>query len=267
MSMDSIFHKELGRAFAGALIFAIPLLMTMEMWWMGGYLAPWRVALFVLLALPVLYGLSRFAGFRTTHDWFEDVVDALVAYAIGFVCAAFFLAVFAILEPGRALQDIFGKTALLSVPAGIGAVVAQKQLGNDPGRSQKRQASYGGEVFLMTAGALFFAFNVAPTEEMVLIGYKMTPWHALLLFAVSLLIMHTIVYTVGFKGQESGAEGFWPLFFRFSVVGYAVALAVSLGVLWIFGRLDGLGLEALVMTVIVLGFPAALGAALSRLIL
>jgi putative integral membrane protein (TIGR02587 family) len=119
----------------------------------------------------------------------------------------------------------------------------------------------------MTAGALFFAFNVAPTEEMVLIGYKMTPWHALLLLVVSLLIMHAIVYTVGFKGQEPGADGFWPLFFQFSVVGYAIALAVSLGVLWIFGRLHGLGLEVLVMTVIVLGFPAALGAALSRLIL
>jgi uncharacterized membrane protein len=36
--------------------------------------------------------------------------------------------IFAILEPGTALQDIFGKTALLSVPAGIGAIVAQKQL-------------------------------------------------------------------------------------------------------------------------------------------
>lgn len=30
------FARALGRAFAGAILFAFPLLMTMEMWWLGG---------------------------------------------------------------------------------------------------------------------------------------------------------------------------------------------------------------------------------------
>ena len=42
-----------------------------------------------------------------------------------------------------------------------------------------RGAGYGGQLFLMAAGALFLSFNVAPTEEMVLIAYMMSTWHLL----------------------------------------------------------------------------------------
>lgn len=56
--------RDLGRAFGGALIFALPLLMTMEMWYLGFYLGPWQIAQFALLMVPMLAGLSHFAGFR-----------------------------------------------------------------------------------------------------------------------------------------------------------------------------------------------------------
>ena len=36
-----------------------------------------------------------------------------------------------------------------------------------------------------TAGAIFLAFNVAPTEEMILLAFRMTAWHALALALVS----------------------------------------------------------------------------------
>jgi uncharacterized membrane protein len=42
---------------------------------------------------------------------------------------------------------------------------------------------------------------------------------------------------------------------------------VSLYLLWIFARLDGVGLDAAVMATVVLAFPAAIGAAAARLIL
>lgn len=52
-------------------------------------------------------------------------------------------------------------------------------------------------------------------------------------------------------------------------VGFAtatVALAVSLYILWTFGRLEGLALAPLVETMVVLGLPAAIGAAAARLL-
>lgn len=268
---DIHFWKGLGRAFGGALIFAFPLLMTMEMWWLGFYLDRTRIALFVLVLLPILVGMSYYSGFRQTFNLKEDLIDALVAYAVGMVMSAVFLTLFGVLRPGMSLDTLLGKVILLTVPASMGAILASKQLGNggqDDNEEDLQQASYGGELFIMTTGALLLAFNVAPTEEIILIAYKMSTWHALALALITMLIMHGIVYTVGFRGQEDRPEGatFWRLFYHFTIVGYAIGLIVSLYVLWTFGHLDGSNLAMAVMIMTVLGFPAGLGAALSRLV-
>ena len=44
----------LARAFAGAIIFALSLLMTMEMWWLGFYMDRLRFAFFLLVMLHCL---------------------------------------------------------------------------------------------------------------------------------------------------------------------------------------------------------------------
>jgi uncharacterized membrane protein len=74
----------LARAYAGAIIFSLPMLMTMEMWWLGFYIDPMRLALMLLLVIPLLIGLFHVAGFEDTFCWQDDSVDALVAYAVGF---------------------------------------------------------------------------------------------------------------------------------------------------------------------------------------
>ncbi len=60
------FALGLVRAFGGAILFSFPMLMTMEMWWLGFYMDPLRLALFILLAIPLLVGLSYYAGFEPT---------------------------------------------------------------------------------------------------------------------------------------------------------------------------------------------------------
>ena len=72
----------IGRAFGGALVFALPMLMTMEMWWLGFSIGPWRLCLLTALLLPVLVGVSHFAGLEETFGWREDLRDAFVAYAV-----------------------------------------------------------------------------------------------------------------------------------------------------------------------------------------
>jgi len=121
----------------------------------------------------------------------------------------------------------------------------------------------------MAVGAIFLAFNMAPTEEMVLIAYKMTKWHALALAVASLVMMHAFVYAVEFRGQAAIPSGISmrSVFLRFTVVGYAIVLMISLYVLWTFGRTDGLAVAEVVMTTVVLAFPAALGASAARLII
>jgi putative integral membrane protein (TIGR02587 family) len=138
----------------------------------------------------------------------------------------------------------------------------------DDDEDNEKRASYPGELFLMAAGAIFVAFNVAPTEEMVLIAYTMTPWHAVLLAIVSVLMLHGFVYTVGFAGQEEppGNAGFWLTFLHFTIAGYGIALLVSLYVLWTFERTFDVHFAEVAMMMVVMAFPASLGAAMARLI-
>jgi len=263
--------KGLARAFAGAIIFALPLFMTMEMWWLGFYMDRLRLALFLLLLLPLLIGLSYHAGFEESSSWTHDVLSAGVALAVGFSAAAVVLVLLAVVTFDMPPDEVFGKLALQAIPGSIGALLARSQLGGPRAKEkeQTRSAQYGGELFLMAVGALFLAFNVAPTEEIILIAYTMSKWHALALAVVSLVMMHAFVYAVEFRGQAAIPSGMsiGSVFLRFTVVGYAVVLCISWYVLWTFGRTDGIAAAEIVMTTVVLAFPAALGAAAARLII
>lgn len=70
-------------------------------------------------------------------------------------------------------------------------------------------------------------------------------------------------------GQESRPEGgtFLSTFFHFTVAGYGIALLVSLYVLWTFGRTEDVAPAEIANMVVVLGFPASLGAATARLVI
>jgi putative integral membrane protein (TIGR02587 family) len=262
----------LARGFGGALIFALPMLMTSEMWALGFHMDRWRLALLLVLNIPLLTMLSFHAGFEETFDFGEDLRDACIAYGIGIVASALFLALFGIVEPGQPVGEIVGKIAVQSVPASIGALLGRSQLGG--GRAYQprggRTPGYLSELFLMAIGALFLGLNVAPTEEMVLISYKMTEWHILALIGLSLLLMHGFVYAVEFRGGEVAVASqrlSGRAFVRFTLVGYAIALLISFYVLWSFGRTEDMSFTQMVMAVSVLGFPAAIGAAAARLIL
>lgn len=264
------FLVGLGRAFGGALIFSMPMLMTMEMWWLGFYMDPLRLALLLFVLFPLLVGLSRVGGIRQTSHLVDDVADALVAIAVACLAAAVVLWIFGLIAPGMPLREVIGKVALQAFPASIGAMLAQNQLGGGGGSAeQEAEQSYWGEMFIMLAGALFLSLNVAPTEEMVLIAYKMTVWQDIGLAVLSLVLMHVIVYAAGFSGTEQAhpAESFFSVFARFTIAGYALVLLVSLYILWTFGRTAGLGIEQILSIAIVLSFPGAIGAASARLIL
>ena len=263
----------LARAFGGAIIFGIPLLMTMEMWFLGFYLDRGRLLLFLVLNFFMLVGLSRFGGFERTSSLFEDVLDAFAAFAVGVTASAVILVVFGIVDWEMPWSEIVGKIAVQSVPASFGAIIARKQLGGsdedtDEEEEALQKASYGGELFLMMAGALFLAFNVAPTEEMVLIAFKMSPWQSMALVLLSILLLHAFVYSIGFAGQHDpvAGHGFRRRFLVYTIAGYGIALLVSLYVLWTFGRTDGADLARMATMTAVLGFPAAVGAAIARLV-
>jgi putative integral membrane protein (TIGR02587 family) len=224
----------------------------------------------MVLMVPVIVALDYFSGFEETANWREDLMDGMIAYGVGLVASFVILLLFGLVDLGEPLREMVGKVAIQSVPASFGAVLANSQLAGDgPEQRRKQAVGYGAQLFIMTAGAVFLAFSVAPTEEMILISFVMTPWHGVGLVAASLLMMHCFVYASAFRGSPRVAHGTpgWSLFLRSTMVGYAIALAVSAYVLWTFGRLEHGVPSTYVMMTLVLGFPAALGAAAARLII
>ncbi|HYC95132.1 MAG TPA: DUF2391 family protein, partial [Sphingomicrobium sp.] len=136
-----------------------------------------------------------------------------------------------------------------------------------PGGHRTRRRSYAGQLTLMVSGALFLSFTMSPTEEIALISFRMTPWHALAMMALTVAVMHALVYSVGFgaHSEEQGAAGLSVLL-RFTVVGYGLAALASTYILWTFGRFDGLSWPAAAQMIVVLAFPAGIGAAIARLV-
>jgi len=265
------FAQGLMRAFAGAVIFGLPILMTQEMWSLPLHMSPLRLALLIALFFPFLVALSWHVGFEPTFSLTDDALDALVAFLVGFVASGVVLLLLGQLEPDEGLREFLGKVALQAVPASIGALLAQSQFGQVEADARMRggREAYFSELFIMAVGALFLAFNVAPTEEVLIISQRLGGLLTLLLLLATLLTMHALVYGAAFRGQplDHVHAPWWSVFARFTVVGYAIAIVLCGFLLWTFGRLDGMPVPVAMAAVVVLAFPAAVGAASARLLL
>ena len=130
---------SLARAVGGALIFGLPMLMTMEMWWLGFYVDRVRLALLLLVTVPLLMALARQVGFESTSNWFEAGRDALIALLIGALASGVILLLFGVITSETPPNEALGKIAIQAAPASIGALLARSQLGGDKGRDDDRQ--------------------------------------------------------------------------------------------------------------------------------
>lgn len=262
------FFTSAGRAFAGALIFALPMLMTMEMWSLGVTLHPWRLLLLLSITLPLLMGLSHFSGIRHTLRWRDDVADMFVVMLVALLTATSILWLFGVLSAEMSLREIISKLAMQFVPCSIGGMLARSQLGEAHANQPRRGRSYSGELFLMMTGALYLSLNVAPTEEVELIAHQMTAVQEMLLAVSSVLLMQVFVYASRFRGGHAlDRVSALSVFARYTLVGYVVVLAVGFGLMWLLGRTSGDSFGEIVSTCVVISFPGAIGAAAARLVL
>jgi len=274
------YARDLGRALVGAVLFALPLFMTMEMWQLGFTADRGRLVTLFVVMLPMLIALSYFAGFERAFGLLDHVLDAFAAVAIAAASGAVVLLLIGVLSPAQPLQEIIGKIAIVTFPGAIGALLADKQLehkreGDDDDdddddethEQEEIERSYFARLFLMTIGALFVALNVAPTEEMILIAFQISPWQSLALALISLTALHALLFWAEFEEDEERMRGdgsMFSVFVRYTCAGYALCALASLFLLWIFGRTENTGLAELTEFIVVLAFPAVLGAGLAQ---
>ncbi|HJU42896.1 MAG TPA: TIGR02587 family membrane protein [Vicinamibacterales bacterium] len=256
------------RGFAGAVLFSFPMLMTMEMWSLGVSIEPARLMLFVVVHLVLLAGMASYARHDEAVVTTRDVLDAFAAYGVGVLAAVPVLFLFDVVDTGMSISAITRTIAVQAAPAAFGAMVAHLEIDEPaadigPGHPH----GFASSAFLMAVGALYLCSSLASTEEMMLIAYKMSVWQIGGLMVFSLVMMQLFdEYAIEQDLGGAGGESAWSASLAMTAIGYAIALVISVYILWTFGRTDGLTIAQLVKEMIVLGFPAALGAGAARLL-
>jgi putative integral membrane protein (TIGR02587 family) len=258
---------------AGGLLFSLPLLYTMEVWHAGFTMLPHRQLLYVLLALVLLLGYNRYAGLHPDSTWAEVAIDSIEELGIGLLLSAVVLLLIGRIAPDQDFDEIVGRIVVEAVTVAIGVSVGTAQLGgNDEaektGMPGKSAVSFGGQLTLAVCGAVLFAANVAPTEEIVLIGVELSGYQLAVLGLATMALAALILFYSDFRGARRvvRADGFGSVL-RGGVITYAVGLATSAVILWLFGRFDGAGVTAIVGQCVALGVAATIGASAGRLLL
>lgn len=257
------YAKGLARAGLGAMIFALPLTMTAEMWELGVTIDPLRAVLVVIGTLPLLVALSYYAGFERTFSLLDNILDAFAAIAVSALACLLVLSLFGETGLDTPVDELVGKLSVLSLAASIGALLADKQF-NDEEVGEDEEAmerGFVGKLFVMGTGAIFLALNIAPTEEVMLVAAKINPLQIAALAVISLVLLFTVL-TFADQDRAVGPSRHAARAFA----GYGVCLLLSAMVLWAFGRIDDVSLQQALERTIVLAFPAALGAGAARLI-
>ena len=267
--------QEYGRGVAGGLMFSLPLLYTMEVWWAGFITHPYRLLAYVLTTFLLLLGYNRYAGLRRDTSMTEVAIDSVEEMGIGLFLAALVLFLLGRITFEMPINEIAGVIVVEAMTVAIGVSVGTAQLGAGGkedegmgGNSDKNGIHFGGQIVFAFCGAVLFAANLAPTEEIVIIGIQ-TSWLKLMGVAVfSLLIAFLILHYSDFKGAAEFVRADHPtLILLGTVVTYAIALSSSALILWFFGRFDGVTMFTALAQTVALGLAATLGASAGRLLL
>ena len=265
---------EYGRGVIGGLIFSLPLLYTMEVWWAGFSAHPLHLILYVVATFGLLLGYNYYAGIRHDANWAEVVMDSVEEMGLGLLISAAALLLLGRISLDMTASEVVGKITIEAMTVAIGVSVGTAQLGGDNSdtgegsRAAQQDAHFGGQLVIALCGAVLFAANVAPTEEIVMIAAEISSWKLLALACFSLALGAVILFHVDFTCAKRLSPAVGPAAVVIgSVITYAVALVSSAVILWFFGRFDGQSLVTCLAQTVVLGVAATLGASAGRLLL
>ncbi len=281
--------QEYLRGIAGGLLFSLPLLYTMEVWWAGFTMPPLRMLIYVLATFTLLLGYNRYAGLRCDASPAEVAIDSVEEMGLGLLIATIFLWLMGQITGDMTMNEIVGKIVVEAMTVAIGVSVGTAQLGGGEGNQKqdtgmegeasqsdstptpfltKDDGDFGGEVTIAFCGAVLFAANVAPTEEIIVIATQISSGKLVSLALLSMLLGALILFYSDFSGAQrfNQTRGIKTVIFG-AVVTYAIALVASAAILWFFGRFDGMAPITCLAETVVLGLAAALGASAGRLLL
>jgi len=256
----------------------------MEVWWAGFIAQPLRLLIYILATFTLLLGYNRYCGLRCDASPTEVAIDSIEEMGLGLVIAAFVLWLLGQITFDMTVSEIVGKIIIEAMTVAIGVSVGTAQLGGSEDNQQgdsgmekdappspfltEDKGDFGGQLTIALCGAVLFAANVAPTEEIIMIATETVSAKLLGMALVSILISALILFYIDFTGSQqlSKTRGIKNVVFG-AIVTYAIALFASAAILWFFGRFDGIAPIICLSETVVLGFAATLGASAGRLLL
>ncbi|MEC4894698.1 MAG: TIGR02587 family membrane protein [Oscillatoria sp. PMC 1051.18] len=279
-------RQDLLRGASGGFLFGIPLLYTMEVWWIGSFVEPPLLLIILIVTYVVVLLLNRIEGFRKNkRDSLRDAAaESVEALGIGILCATFILVLLNRITFQTSLDEIIGKIIFESVPFSLGVALARVMLSGEPTEStqqedinitikitQKTIININESLADLNAtliGAMIIAFNIAPTDEVSVLAAASSPPRLLVIIASSLLISYCIVFAAGFINQEKRYQqrGYFQTPLGETVFCYLISLLASALMLWFFQRLSlGDPWFLWLRYTLILGLPASIGGAAGRL--
>lgn len=267
--------NDIIRGASGGFLFGIPLLYTMEVWWIGSSTKPAQMSIAIITTFIVVFLLTRTEGFRKTKDirWRDAAIDSVEAIAIGIVCAAVILFLLREITPETPLQQALGKIIFEGLPFALGVALASGFLSGDRYQSSDSDSEPMinptlADIGATLIGAMIIAFNIAPTDEIPMLAAAISPPWQLAIIAASLLISYGIVFAADFTSQAKRQQqrGIFQRPLSETVMAYLVSLVASAFMLFFFHKLsfDDPWSVWLGYT-LVLGLPATVGGAAGRL--
>lgn len=271
--------KEYGRGITGGLLFSLPMLYTMELWWAGFIATTLQLIIYFIIGIGLLLIYNHYVGIRRDHSFFEGLLESLEEMGLAILLTVFILWITGRITPLMSLNEISGKIVVEAVTVAIGISVGKSQLGtegddndgndNDGQKKSSTQPDLIREIGIALCGAILISSNVAPTDEVVVIALEAEIYKLFIIALLSIGIGGAVLYYINFTGTEKFAlkSHHNQKAFAGTLIMYAIALSSSAFMLWFFGRFEALSLDGIIAETIVLGFPAALGASAGRLLI
>lgn len=272
---------DLIRGAAGGFLFGIPLLYTMEVWWIGSYSHPFRLLIALILTFIVVFLLNRTEGFRRTQNiqFIQSITDSVEALAIGIIGATFILILLREIDLSTPLLEGLGKVIFEGIPFAIGVALAKAFLSGDRNQSSDKNQNFQkknesrmnatlSDIGATLIGAIIIAFNIAPTDEVPMLAAATSPPWEIAIMVASLLISYGIVFEAGFvnEKQRRTQQGVFQRPLSETIMAYLVSLLAAALMLWFFQKLSFSDpWENWLSFTIILGLPATIGGAAGRL--
>jgi putative integral membrane protein (TIGR02587 family) len=282
--------RDLIRGASGGFLFGIPLLYTMEVWWIGSFTRPPLMLAVLASVFVMVFLLNRTDGFRQAKPDrpLQAVMDSVEAVAISLVCVTLVLLLLREINPETSLNEALGKIVLESVPFAIGIGLARSIMvgereqppddeseadeGSRPSPMRNQLPDHYNatlaDIGATLVGSIFIAFNIAPTDEVPMLSAAASPPSLLAVIAASLIFSYCIVFAAGFTTQEKRLQqqGAFQRPLVETVIAYLVSLLSAAIMLWFFQRLGFSDpWTAWLEQVLILGLPASIGGAAGRL--